>query len=252
MAVVAAALVMHISINLLWPAQQAWLHSTGVFFAVMAVGLVVFVLLASAVRDSLDRALEPAAPVSGAAVAATPLLRWSELRWAATGLLVLLGAFAGYPSSYRAQRGAHDPWVCDRGTPPCELDAASCRFDAWRAPPNGEVMVRYAAAALDGAARIRGGLGALSASGRGAGDVTASGELRGHRRWSSGDSTTLARWRSIFGTIRRKTTRSTSALGTTALAPLPNGQALLLTVTYAAADPARRWDLARALQALPR
>jgi hypothetical protein len=44
---------------------------------------------------------------------------------------------------------------------------------------------------------------------------------------------------------------NTSALGTTALAPLPNGEALLLTVVYAAADPARRWDLARALQALP-
>jgi hypothetical protein len=45
---------------------------------------------------------------------------------------------------------------------------------------------------------------------------------------------------------------ATWILGTTALAPLPNGQALVVTVVYGVADAERRWDLARALLALPR
>lgn len=41
-------------------------------------------------------------------------------------------------------------------------------------------------------------------------------------------------------------------LGTTAVAPMPNGQALVATVLYVVGAAERRWDLARAFLALPR
>jgi hypothetical protein len=42
------------------------------------------------------------------------------------------------------------------------------------------------------------------------------------------------------------------ALGTAAVARLPNGDALLVATLYASTDVARRWDVARALQRLSR
>lgn len=251
MAGVAAALVIHVGINLLWPAQHAWLHSTGVFFAVMAVGLIVFVLLAGAVRDSLDRALEPAAPLSGGAVAAPPLLRWSELRRAAAGLLVLLGALAGY----RAVAGRSVAHTIPGSSIAARLPAS------W---------TPQAADSLRGVLRLTGRSWSdtrplLWTELRRYGVDSARFLLQGvaletSQRLANYEATALEQWEQYypgalaldFRYYQTRDDESTSALGTTALAPLPNGRALLLTVTYAAADPARRWDLARALQALPR
>jgi hypothetical protein len=52
--------------------------------------------------------------------------------------------------------------------------------------------------------------------------------------------------------LQRAGDESMSALGTIALAPMPNGRALILTVVHAPSEPERRWDVLRVLQKLPR
>lgn len=248
---VTAALLVHISIGLLWPTHEAWLRSTGVFFAAAGVGFVAFILLAGALRNSMDAALQPAAKSDGPEAASEPLLRWSELRWCAAVVLVLLSAHA----TYKALAGR----LVEHTIPGSSI--------ALRLP------LSWTRQGVDSAA------GTLRLTGKSWSDTRPL--LWTELRPSSVDSTRMLLQRVALETSQQlanyeatrlepwdqfypgalaldfryyqtKDDENTSAVGTTVLAPLPNGRALLATIIHAPSDPARRWDLALAIQALPR
>lgn len=248
---VAAAFALHIGIGLLWPAREAWLRSTGALALAGGAGVVAFVWLAGALRDRLDQLLEAAASDAKASSPSAPLLLTRDLRVACAALLLTLGAALGYrayarrlvphtiASSNAAAQLPADWQPASTAVAPAQLALTAASYSG--TPSHMWVDVRSYEA---GAART----------------LIQNVAMETAQRLPEYTPTKLEPWDQYYpGSLVLEfhfapTAGDTATwiLGTTALAPMPNGQALVATVVYGISDADRRWDLARAFLALPR
>jgi hypothetical protein len=236
-----------IALGLIWPAHEPWLRSTGALFAVGAVGLIALCALALRLRDSLDAAARPSSdgmtgnPVDVPAL----LLSWRELRATAVALVVLLSivattrlltgrtqdvALAGTASTMRLPTS----WTQTHSDP--------ARGEVHFTRPSWSAATSTLVSAYRSQVADSSDLGLLRLA-------TANAEIEPIRfeRWEQFAP------RAFAVDFRVKVDAdSLPSFGTAAVARLPNGDALLLTAMYSSMDLARRWDVARAVQALPR
>jgi hypothetical protein len=247
---IGAAFAVHIGIGLLWPAQEAWLRSTGALFSVGAAGIALFFLLAGALRDRLEHVLVPTAGSEPNVFTTTPPVSWNELRWVTGAGLLVLAAWTAY-SAYAGR-------LLDRDVAGVAVKAGVPA--AWRqdtATVGGRTVLTghswsgtepslwtdVRPYAKDSTRLLLQGVAMETA-----------GILRDY------EPLKLERWDQFFpGALvldfrfnAKEGDPDTVKLGTTVLAPLAGGKALLVTATYGTGDPVRRWDLARTLLALPR
>jgi hypothetical protein len=246
------AFLLHISIGLLWPAGEAWLRSTDVLSLVGTAGVVVFVWLAATVRDRLDSVLEPNAPAPADARESARLMLTPDLRWTCATVLLVLGLLTAY-RAYAGRLVTHQV----ASVAPTRLPAAWQQVDSVPAEPSPALAL-----ATESTSGVTSMLWA---------DVRAfePGESRAWlqtvamqtaEKLSDYNPVKLEKWDRYypgglaldFRYLATPGDSGTATLGTTVLAPMPNGQAFVATVTYAPSELARRWDLARALSSLSR
>lgn len=249
-AAVAGAIALHVFINLIWPSREAWLRSSGAMFTVAGAALVMLFFLAAALCRRLDQVLLRRSDDSGGLVIeAGSLLTWAELRVTGTVLLVALaaiGSYKAYSQRLAVQRIPGSTFELRIPAPwsGAEEDARASVFTraSWTdtrpslraelhsySPDSTRELLRDAA--LEAAQRLA--------------NFEAKG-LETLERYYPGALALDFRYLQSAGD------ENTSAFGTLALAPMPNGKALILTVVHAPSEPERRWDLLRVLQELPR
>ena len=249
-AAVAGAIALHVLINLIWPSREAWLRSSGAMFSVAGAALVMLSFLAAALCRRLDQVLLRRSDDSdGPVIERGSLFTWAELRVAGAVLLIVfaaIGSYSAYAQRLAVQRipgstvelRVPAPWSA------AEADVGWAVFSraSWTdtrpllraelrsyAPDSARALLRDVA--LEAAQRLAN----FEAKGLETLEQYYPGALAIDYRYfqSAGDE-------------------NTSASGTIALAPMPNGKALVLTVVHAASEPERRWDVLRVLQELPR
>jgi hypothetical protein len=248
---VAAAFALHVGIGLLWPSHEAWLRSTGALALAGIAGVATFLWLGGALRDRLDQLLEPHAFDAKASIASTRLLVAPELRLACFSVLFALGVALGY-RAYARRLVPHA----------IAINSAAARFPAdWRPATSADAPAPLVLTA----ASYSGTPSQLWADVRpyepgATRTLLQNVAMETAQRLPEFTPTKLEPWDQYYpGSLALEFhyapapgDTTTWILGTTALAPLPNGEALVLTVLYALGDAERRWDLARALLALPR
>lgn len=247
---VAAAMALHVAIALSWPAREAWLRSIDAAALAGAAGVMVFVWLTAAARDRLDQVLEPNASAENATNLPPKLLLTPDLRWACASVLLLLAAAVSY-RAYSRRLVSHA----------ISSAAAELPFD-WRnaaATSNEPAQLALVAPSYT-ALRPRLWANVLPYESGKTRNLLQAVAMQTSERLHDFTPTKLEDWDQYYpGGLALEFRYAVSpgdtgtyALGTTALAPMPNGQALVATVTYGPNDDERRWDLARALLALPR
>ncbi|MGQ0642642.1 MAG: hypothetical protein ACT4P6_18015, partial [Gemmatimonadaceae bacterium] len=248
-----AAFALQVAIGLLWPAGEAWLRSTDALVLVGFAGVVLFLWLTATVRDRLDNVLEPIAPAPGEARDSARLMLTPDLRWTGVSLLIVLGALTAY-RAYAARLVPHSianqltsarlpaVWrpIASAPAPPAPGLALASESTSgvtsllWadvRSFPPGETRAWLQSIAMETAQQLAN----YSPVNLDSWDRFYPGALALDFRYAAtpGDS-------------------AAATLGTTVIAPMPNAPAFVATVTYAPSEIQRRWDLARALRALPR
>jgi hypothetical protein len=246
---VVAALVLHVSINLVWPSREAWLRSSGAMFPVAGAALVMLCLLAGALCRRLDAVLPRRAHVDGGTVLQPgSLLTWAELRVAGAALLVLCTA-AGARRAYTQRLTTHrisgsslDVMIPAPWSPLEQADGRSLFSRSSWSDTRPSLRIELHAGGPDSRALLQ--AAAVEAS-RGLAHF----EPVAMEQWSQHLPGALAL---DFRYLQRPDDENSSALGTLLVAPMPNGEALVALITYAPSEPERRWDLPRLLQRLPR
>lgn len=246
---VACAIALNVAIALSWPAREAWLRSIDAVALAGTAGVMLFVWLTAAARDRLDQVLEPNVPAGRETNLPPKLLLTPDLRWACASVLLLLAVAVSY-RAYSRRLVSHT----------IASAAAQLPFD-WHKSEAGELSAQLALVAPSYTA-LRPQLWAnvLPYESGKTRNLLQSVAMQTSERLHDFTPTKLEQWDQYYPgglalEFRYAVTpgdTGTYALGTTALAPMPNGQALVATVTYGPNDDERRWDLARALLALPR
>lgn len=249
-AAVAGAIALHVFINFIWPSREAWLRSSGAMFPVAGASLVSLVFLIAALCRRLDHALvRRSDDGGGAALEPGSLLTWAELR-VATAVLLMAFAAIGTHQAY-AQR------VAVRRIPGSALEL---RIPAsWSAAEEETGRVAFSRASwTDTRPSLRAELRSYAADSTRAllRDVA----LEAAQRLANFEAKALETLERYYPGalaldyryLQSAGDENTAALGTIAVAPMPNGKALVVTVVRAPSEPARRWDVLRALQELPR
>ena len=227
------------------------MRSTGALALAGIAGVVTFLWLAGALRDRLDQLLEPHAPDPKASFASTRLLLTRELRVACVAVLFALGITFGY-RAYARRLVSHAVAV---NSVAARLPADWRRVTSDEAPaPLVLTAASYAGTPSQLWADVRPyEIGATRTLLQNVAMETA-------QRLPEFTPTKLEAWEQYYPGSLALEFRYAPApgdttiwlLGTTAVAPMPNGQALIATVLYVVGDAERRWDLARAFLALPR
>ncbi|MGQ0643202.1 MAG: hypothetical protein ACT4P6_20855, partial [Gemmatimonadaceae bacterium] len=246
----ALAFVTHVGLGLLWPAREPWLRSTGAAFSTIAIAFIALLALALAVRDVLESEGSAGVATENSSHTAAPLVLWPELRAAVVVCGVLLGSLA--VTRIVAGRGK-------------DVTIAGTQM-ALRLP------VRWVPSVSDSARGERrfshpswSGTAATLATQlrRGTADSTELGLLReaiAQTGVADVEALTLERWEHLsdatfaldFRVKRAPDDGNAPGFGTAAVKRMPNGDALFITALYSSIDAARRWDIVRAIQALPR
>jgi hypothetical protein len=245
---VGTAILAHAAIATLWPAHEPWLRSSGVLAAAGAAAGVALLVLLVAVRVRLDTILALREEVD----AGSRLVSWNEL--CVAGLALVLGltlvAAGRIPAGRMVPREVgrpavavslpafwHDETAAD-GTPEWRQFVASTGEPF---PPRLAIAVRACESA----------------------DVRTLLETVGVEVSHRLDGFTPAK-RTAWGQFRpgalaldfefeaRVANTAFPALGTIVAAPSRSGAAVVFTMVYTVGDRERQWDLARALQAMPR
>ncbi len=247
---VAGATLLHIGIALSWPAREAWLRSTDALALAGAAGVIVCVWFAATARDRLDQVLEPNVE-SGADPSLPPrLLLTPDLRWACAAVLLVLTAAVTYraysrrlvPHSIASSATAQLPidWRETTAnalpsqvalTAPSYSTLHPTLWTALRPYEAGKTRNLLQTVAMETSERLA--------------DYTPV-KLEQWDQYYPGGLALEFRYAFTPGDA------GTVAFGTTVMAPMPNGRALVATMIYGPSDAERRWDLARAFLALPR
>jgi hypothetical protein len=232
------------ALGLIWPAREPWLRSTGTLFATGMIGLIVIAALAVRLRDELQSTIVTSAAESDQSSEA-PLLTWPELRMATAVVIVVLsmvtvGRVVTERSKQFALSGSAShlrlPVSWTRANADIALNETRFERPSWSATPS-TLLTKLHVQATDSS------------------DLSL---LRAATSGTEIEPIKVERWervaRGAFAVDFRVKGESDSlpGFGTAAVARLPNGDALLLTVMYSSTEFARRWDVARALQAWPR
>lgn len=242
-----AALSLHVGLALFWPAREAWLRSIGAVALAGSAGVMLFVWLTAAARDRLDEVLVPKADAASDPDLSPKLLLTPDLRWASATVLLLLALAVTYRAYARrlvphavASSTAHFPFDWrDAGTDSRSLVLTATSYTTLKPRLWAEVLSYEAGKTRNLLQNVA---------------MQTSEQLQGYT------PTKLEQWNQYYPGALALEFRyavtpgdtGTYALGTTALAPMPNGQAFVATVVYGPSDSGRHWDLARALLALPR
>jgi hypothetical protein len=239
---VAAAYSAHLIVVLLWPAQEAWLRSTQNLAVAGAIAVALLAFLAIALRDRLS-------PRVGSENEATAppamLLTWTELRRVA--LFSLITALA--VSAWRAYQGRASEHRVANG-----LVLHLPR--GWEPSIRGERLHLTRSSWSGAASALSVELPPTKE------DVSSDDLLRNSLQRSAQALEPLSVWqwdRYYPGAIAvdyrlnpLPDDVAAPAFGTMLAATLPNARILLVDVRYDSFDNHRKWDIARALQSLPR
>jgi hypothetical protein len=247
----AGAFLSHIGIGLIWPAGEAWLRSTGAMLGATGGSLVLLGLLAGLFRDRLARMLGPARPGDDGAAPENRLLTRSQLCAGQVALIALFAAAAAWSGAtgrltpHPVSGGQFSVWLPSAWTGPADApgtEPAMLTRRSWSEfrPLLWVEIRRCPADSL--------------------GELLQEVALETSRRLADYRALDVERWDHLhpgamalsFSYNRFAGDPSTGAIGTTALVPLPAGEALVATVVHSTTEAARRWDLARAVQAVPR
>jgi hypothetical protein len=247
---VAGAITLHVFINLIWPLREVWLRSSGAMFSIAGAALVLLFFLAAALCRRLDQVLlRRSDDGAGPVIEPGSLLTWAELRVAGAVLLIAFAAVGSYKAYAQRLAVRRIPGTAFELRVPApwsaaEEDAGVAVFSrpSWtdtrpslraelrsHTPDSTRELLRDVA--LEAAQHLA--------------NFEAKG-LETLERYYPGALALDYRY------LQRAGDESMSALGTIALAPMPNGRALILTVVHAPSEPERRWDVLRVLQKLPR
>ncbi|MGQ0766178.1 MAG: hypothetical protein ACT4OZ_10980 [Gemmatimonadota bacterium] len=246
---VAAALLLHIGAGLIWPAHEAWLRSTGALFGLGAAAVTVFLLLAGALRGRLDTLLDPVSGADGSIMTTTPLLEWRELRAVSATLLVVIGLWTAY-TAYAGRLIPHRV---------SGVDVAARLPAIWREAGDSVAGIALNARSWSGSTP------SLTGDVRPFAPDSVRSLLQGVAMEMASEvadyePVRLEGWDHYYpGALaldfkyhEKEGDPDSAILGTTAVAPIAGGEALVLTLSYSMSEPVRRWDLIRALQALRR
>ncbi len=246
---VAAAIAVHVVINLIWPSREAWLRSSGAMFSMAGAALVMLFLLVGVLCRRLDRVLLRRSEDGGLVVEPGSLLTWPELR-VAGGMLLFMFVAVGSYQAYTQRLALHR-------IPGPSLDL---RIPApWSRLEQGAARVLFTRASWsDTRPLLRAELRPLAADSTLA--LLQQVALEAAQQLANFEATRLERLDQYYPGALALDFRfqqvpgdeNTAALGAIALVPLPNGKALALSVSHAPSEPGRRWDVLRAVQTLPR
>lgn len=239
------AILAHVTIAILWPAHEPWLRSSGVLSIAGAAGLVVLILFLVAVRNRLDTILTLREGVK-------PLVPWNELRVAGLALVLLLALVCVWRLSvarmvpYEVGKPAvvmslpafwHDETM--KSNMPGLRQLVASTNEPF--PPRLTIKVREGESA-----DVRTELTTAA--------VEVSQRLKGFKpkkliKWDQFCPGALAL---DFEHEARIASTIFPAMGTIVVAPVRPGTLVVFTTVFTLGDRARYWDLARALQAMPR
>jgi hypothetical protein len=245
---VCVAVLVQASIAVLWPAHEPWLRSSGVLSPAGAAGVVVLLILLAAVRERLDAILA----LRGDVDAGLRLIPKNELRVGGLALIIVLILVCAWrlPAGRLVPREIgkpsvvvslpafwHDETTIDRTSGLRQFVA----FTDEPFPPQLAVEVRACETAdvqklletveLDVSQNLKGfSLVKLTA-------------------WNQFRPGALAL---DFEFEARFANTTFPALGAIVVAPARMGAAAVFTMVFTVGDRERKWDLARALQAMPR
>lgn len=244
LALVLLAYLSHVSTSLLWPRQEAWLRSTDTLVVGGIIALALLALLAIAVRDRVG---PPGLGDEHESAPRASLLTWPELRRAAAGVMVIATVLGSW-------RALHNR-LSDREL----LSGIVLKVPrAWRSP----ISASGAGASLTRESWSGAGSRLVATTGAGGDTLSAAAVLRSATERSAGgiEPLSVSRWdRHYPGAIALDfrvnpppDDAAVAGFGTMVAAPLPNGRTLTIEMRYDAGDVHRKWDVARALESLPR
>jgi hypothetical protein len=241
-----AAILVHTSIAILWPAHEPLLRSSGVLSMAGAAGAIVLILLLIAVQIRLDAILAIREDID----AGPPLLPWKEFRTAGLALVILLALI----SVWRLHEARMVPY--EVGKPAAVVELPAYWHDETKTagipglrqfiastnepfPPRLTVDIQPVETA-----DMRTLLQTIG--------VEASQLLKGFV------PTKLTRWDQFcpgtlvldFGFEAHVANTAFPAIGTIVVAPVRPGSAVVFTLVSSIGDRDRRWDPARSLQVM--